>query len=215
MPKKEEINQTETLTTKDTENKSSSNKQINNSADKHSQTDDNTIHVRSVDAKDLKKDDLILDIRSHFQHAMMKLKQTHWHIEGQDVNPLEFIKKFGLDGQKTLYIICTSGRKSIEKAREFIKAGFKNVASVNGGMKAAFEAGLPMNEHQLWSVQRQVPLTAGIGTIIGIAAGLFISPWFFLLALFIGIGLTTWGMTGECTLEKILNHMPWNKQNNN
>ncbi len=173
---------------------------------------DENIHVRTVDAKNLKKDDLILDIRSHFQHAIMTLKQAHWYMDGKDVNPVEFVKNFGLDGQKTLHIICTSGRKSVEKAREFIKAGFKNVASVNGGMKAALEAGIPINKHINTPVQQQVPLVAGGGIIIGIIGGWFLSPWFYLLALIIGIGLLTWGITGECTLEKILLNMPWNKE---
>ncbi len=169
------------------------------------------IEVKTVDASELKQDDLILDIRSHFQHALRTLKRPHWYMEGRDVNPIEFIRNFGLDGQKTLYILCTSGRKSIEKAREFIKAGFKNVASINGGIKAAQRAGFQTTENYQASIQKQVPLTAGTGILIGLIGGWFITSWFYLLALFIGIGLITWGITGECTIEKILTYMPWNK----
>ncbi len=169
------------------------------------------IAVKTIDASQLKNDDLILDIRSHFQHALRTLKQPHWYMDGRDINPAEFIKNFGLDGEKTLYILCTSGRKSIEKAREFIKAGFKNVASINGGITEAKRLGVPVLEHIRASLQQQVPLTAGTGIVLGLIGGWYLTPWFYLLPLFIGIGLISWGITGECTIEKILNHMPWNK----
>lgn len=175
-------------------------------------SDDENIPVKSVDAKSLKSDDLVLDIRSHFQHALTALKRPHWHVEGADIDPTTFIKDFALDGKKTLYIICNTGRKSIEKAREFIRAGFKNVASVTGGIEAAKAAGLAMTEHPIGDVQRQVPLTAGIGILIGLIGGMMISGWFYLIPLVIGIGLVTWGITGECTIEKILSYMPWNQK---
>ena len=169
------------------------------------------ISVRTVDAKILKNDDLILDIRSHIQHGFIALKQPHWHIESADVDPKTFIKDFALDGKKTLYIICNSGHQSIEKARAFIQAGFKNVASVIGGMNAAKSAGLSMIEHPMGYIQKQVPLTAGIGILIGLIGGMMISGWFYLLPFMIGMGLITWGITGECTIEKILKYMPWNQ----
>lgn len=193
------------------QNTSDHNEKTDNTQQQNADNNTENIPVETVNAAQLKKDDLILDIRSDLQHALMYLKQPHWHVAGQNVHPAEFIKDYALDGKKKLYIMCTSGMKSAEKAREFIKAGFKNVASVDGGIMGAKYAGLPIYEPEVDDIQRQVPLVAGICILIGLVGGFMISNWFYLLPLFTGIGLVTWGLTGECTIEKVLTYMPWNK----
>lgn len=167
--------------------------------------------IKQTQASDLKPNDLILDIRTHLQHAKMALKQPHWHIEAPDINPIEFIKNYHLDGSKTLYIICSTGKKSMEMARKFIKAGYKNVASVIGGMSSAKEEGLKMIEHTSWDIQRQAYLTAGAGILIGFLLSGMTTRLFLIIPFLIGLCLTIQGLSGIALIDNVLEKMPWNK----
>ncbi len=169
------------------------------------------IYVNVIEPSELKKDDLILDIRTYLNHAKIALNRPHWHISAEDINPAKFIKDYHLDGSKTLNIICTSGRKSTEMARKFIQAGFNNVTSVIGGIQHAKEEGLDMIEHPVWDIPTQVHFSAGLLILLGCLLGWGISTLFFFIPLIVGIGLIVSAVTGNCTLAKILNEMPWNK----
>lgn len=174
-------------------------------------TSESPVDVKTVEPKDLKKDDLILDIRSYMQHAKTALSRPHWHISAEDLNPKRFIKDYHLDGSKTLHIVCNRGRKSIEMAQEFIAAGYKNVASVAGGMMHAKESGLPMIDHPVWDMQRQIRFAAGLIVFVGTFLGWTLGDVFYLIPLLAGAGLMFSGATGKCYLEKMLDKMPWNE----
>lgn len=166
--------------------------------------------IKQTQASDLKENDLILDIRTHLQHAKMALKHPHWHIEAPDINPKEFIKNYHLDGSKTLYIICSTGKKSMEMARKFIDAGYKNVASVIGGIETAKEHGLKMIEHTSWDIQRQAYLTAGALILIGFLLSGMITKIFLIIPFIVGLCLTIQGLSGIALIDNALEKMPWN-----
>jgi len=170
-----------------------------------------TNQMKQVEPKDLKKDDLILDIRTHVQHAKMALKRPHWHVPTADIDIKDFIKHYYLDGKKTLNIICTSGHKASEIARQFAAAGFKNVAVVTGGIMHAKEQGVAMIEHASMPLEQQVHLTAGILIIVGMILAYVFSSLFYVIPLLVGIGFVVSGLTGHCTMSAILKEMPWNQ----
>lgn len=68
-----------------------------------------------------------------------------------------------------------------------------------------------MIETATMSMERQIRLTAGIIVVLGLLLGFFVTPWFYLIVLFMGAGLIFSGLTGECGLGVLLMHLPWNK----
>ncbi len=168
------------------------------------------LKITFVEPKELKKDDLILDIRPEGRHARLALDRPHWHREARMVDPKQFIRSYGLDGKKRLNILCRSGRGAALLARRFMRAGFSNVAVVRGGMDYAVAQGLPVIRAAMPDLSAQVHLTAGGLTVLGILLGYFVSPAFYLLALLVGVGLIVSGATGHCTLSAALEKMPWN-----
>jgi hypothetical protein len=54
------------------------------------------------------------------------------------------------------------------------------------------------------SVERGVRLMAGTLVILGLALGLTVSPWFFILVGFVGVNLFQSSFTGFCPAEMIL-----------
>ncbi len=167
--------------------------------------------VKQVKAENLKDNDLILDIRTHFQHAKEALMHPHWHIEAADVDPCEFMRTYKIDPSKTLYIICSTGRKSMDMAKKFIAVGYKNVASVIGGIGAAKEVGLKMIEHSAWNVQRQAYLTAGALILIGFLLSGMITKLFLIVPFLVGLCLTIQGLSGIALIDGVLEKMPWNE----
>lgn len=83
---------------------------------------------------------------------------------------------------------------------------------VDGGLDAWKKAGLPVvaDRRQPLELQRQVQIGAGSMAFFGTLLGLLVSPWFFVVPLFVGAGLMTAGITGFCGMARLLVHMPWN-----
>ncbi len=60
-------------------------------------------------------------------------------------------------------------------------------------------------------VEQQVHLTAGLLILISLVFGYIFTPWFYIIALIVGVGLISSGLTGYCTMSAILRQMPWNQ----
>jgi len=60
-------------------------------------------------------------------------------------------------------------------------------------------------------IQRQVQITAGLMVLAGVILGFVVAPAFFLLAGFVGAGLTFAGISGTCAMASLLAVMPWNR----
>lgn len=169
------------------------------------------IMIKYVEPKTLKQGDLILDVRTPVEQAEKSLALSHWRVPVDKLNPKQFAKEHHIDGKKTLNIVCKTGRHAALATEKFEKAGFKNVAVVKGGIERATTQGLEMIETATMSMERQIRLTAGIIVVLGLLSGFFITPWFYLIVLFMGAGLIFSGLTGECGLGVLLAHLPWNK----
>ncbi|MDD2839622.1 MAG: rhodanese-like domain-containing protein [Rickettsiales bacterium] len=98
--------------------------------------------VQKISSKDLKVGDLILDVRTREELAQKVLSIPFIHEDSAKINIDSCIKKYNLDGRKTLNILCLSGIRATEVAEKFIKNGFTNVKVVNGGIIQAEKEGL-------------------------------------------------------------------------
>ncbi len=114
---------------------------------------------------------------------------------------------------ETLYVHCRSGNRSRQAIETLQNLGISaELVNVEGGLiawdEAGFSTGSTTNRLPL---MRQVLLAAGLLILVGYALSLLINPYFILLSVFVGIGLTFAGLTGWCGMSYLLVKMPWNK----
>ncbi len=116
---------------------------------------------------------------------------------------------------RTVIFHCRSGaRTKAQSALLAAKAGDDCQALlVEGGLDAWRKAGLPtvIDHSRPIEMQRQVQIGAGGIVLFGMLLGLFVSPWFFVIPLFVGAGLLFAGLTGFCGMALLLQRAPWNQ----
>jgi rhodanese-related sulfurtransferase len=151
----------------------------------------------------------ILDIREADERARMK-------IPGSSHLPLSRLPESDLTqyAGKPVVFHCKSGARTFANASRFAEMLGPGCAAfvIEGGIDAWRKAGLPVltDRRQPIELQRQVQIGAGSMVLIGSLLGLSLSPWFFVVPLFVGTGLMFAGVTGFCGLARILVRMPWN-----
>jgi rhodanese-related sulfurtransferase len=115
-------------------------------------------------------------------------------------------------GGQPVYLICRSGRRSLQACEKLQQAGLTSVVSVEGGTQAWDAAGLPIvRGASAMSLERQVRIAAGLLVVIGALLGYFVHPYLIALAAFVGAGLVYSGVTDRCGMAVLLVHMPWNQ----
>ncbi|HBR57145.1 MAG TPA: hypothetical protein DEA22_06710 [Blastocatellia bacterium] len=119
-----------------------------------------------------------------------------------------------LDKSGPIYIICRTGRRSLEACRKLNALGFNEVINVAGGIEEWKKAGLPIERdlHAPWSIERQVRFTAGLIVLAGVLLTLFVHPYFIVLPGLIGLGLTFTASIDWCGMGLLLARMPWNRR---
>lgn len=153
---------------------------------------------------------VLIDIRSANEFARE-------HISGARLVPLEAIGAHEFDRErgsgKAAVFHCQSGQRTSANAARLIAAGFKEAYALEGGLNAWREAGLPIHidRSKPIDLMRQVQITAGSLVLAGVLLAWLVSPWFVLLSGFVGGGLVFAGVTGTCTMARILSWMPWNR----
>jgi len=67
------------------------------------------------------------------------------HIEGSTLIPLQQLEQrvTEVPKDKRVYLYCHSGRRSVAAAGILVKAGFKNIENIEGGITAWKSAGYP------------------------------------------------------------------------
>lgn len=152
----------------------------------------------------------LLDVRTPGEFAAAHVPGTRL-IPLHQLNCAEFLKQRG-DVAKTVYIFCHSGARARKALENFHRAGFHDCLVVEGGTQAWMDAGLPIerSESRTLPLMRQVQLTVGAISAAGAALALAVNPWFALIPLVMGCGLTIAGITGFCGLAVLLAKMPWN-----
>jgi rhodanese-related sulfurtransferase len=170
--------------------------------------------MRSIspqEAKRLIEDGAVLvDIREADEQARERIPGAR-HV------PLSKLNDAGLAAPKgrTVIFHCRSGaRTKAQSALLTAKAGDDCEALlIEGGLDAWRKAGLPtiVDRSQPIEMQRQVQIGAGAIVLIGMLLGLIVSPWFFVIPLFVGTGLLFAGLTGFCGMALLLQRAPWNQ----
>ena len=112
-----------------------------------------------------------------------------------------------------LYVICKSGERGQRACAAFAAAGYGDmVVNVDGGTLGWAAAALPVVKGRyMLPLDRQVRTAAGLLVLLGCGLGWYVSPWWYLLAAYCGLGLVFAGVTGICPLGALIARMPWNQ----
>jgi glyoxylase-like metal-dependent hydrolase (beta-lactamase superfamily II) len=148
----------------------------------------------------------ILDVRSPLEFEGER-------IEGARLIPLDELegRLAEIPEQVEVVVVCRTGVRATVAAEMLARAG-RRPRVLEGGMVAWRRTGLPMREgRKRLPVDRQVQLIAGTMVLTGVGLGVFVNPWFLVIAAFFGAGLTFAGATGTCGLALVLLRMPWNR----
>ena len=144
-------------------------------------------------------------------------EQARERIPGARNVPLSRLDDADVAAPKGRIVIfhCRSGaRTKAQSERLAAKAGDGCEALlIEGGLDAWRKAGLPtiIDRRQPIEMQRQVQIGAGGIVLLGTLLGLIVSPWFFVIPLFVGTGLLFAGLTGFCGMALLLQRAPWNQ----
>ena len=150
---------------------------------------------------------VLVDVREPDEHARER-------INGAISLPLSSWDGGQLETGPIIYH-CRSGiRTEVQAFRLGQKAGNCDWFILEGGLDGWRRAGLPIAKGpgQPLELQRQVQLAAGSMVALGTTAGLFLSPWFFVVPLFVGSELTFAGASGFCGMARLLAGAPWNRR---
>lgn len=153
---------------------------------------------------------LLIDIREADEYARENIPSAR-HLPLSKLDEAELAVRRG----QLVIFHCKSGARTKANApRLAAKLGETCEAFiVEGGLDAWRKAGLPVasDRSQPLELQRQVQIGAGGLAIVGTLLGLFASPWFFVVPIFVGAGLFMAGLTGFCGMARILMRAPWNR----
>jgi len=151
---------------------------------------------------------LLVDVRGADEHARER-------IPGARLLPLPELAAGHpqLAGAPAVVFHCRSGARTAGSAAALAAAAPCEVYVLEGGLEAWRKAGLAVevDRRQPLPLMRQVQIGAGGLVVLGVALGYLFSPWFFLLAGFVGAGLLQAGVTGWCGMANLLQRMPWNR----
>lgn len=118
------------------------------------------------------------------------------------------------DAQKSVFILCKSGARSLQAAAKLEARGFADVRVVSGGLQAWAAAGFPVTRAgpAVWAIERQVRFTVGVLLLGSFALGRFVHPVFFALAPLLGAGLLYSAVSDTCGMGTVLMKLPWNNR---
>lgn len=167
-------------------------------------------NVSAAEAKALidGKEVLVIDVREPSEFASGRIPEAK-------PAPLGSLEKAAAEWnrQDALLVYCQSGKRS-ERAVEQLRAlGFRDVASLKGGLSAWTAAGFVTEKTKgaPWSLERQVRFTVGVFVSTFMALGIWVHPGFFALDFFVAAGLIFSAVTNTCGMALVLTKMPWNR----
>jgi rhodanese-related sulfurtransferase len=150
---------------------------------------------------------VLVDIRDASEHARER-------VPGAFNHPLPQLDKASFAETAVVIFHCRSGMRTQTNVARLAKAVHGRAYIVEGGIDAWRKAGLPVDrdERQPIEMSRQVHIAAGSLIVLGGILGFFVSPLFYALSVFVGAGLIFAGVSGLCTLARMLAHAPWNQR---
>jgi rhodanese-related sulfurtransferase len=165
-------------------------------------------HISPSDAKRLIDEGAILiDIRDIDEHARERIPQA------RNV-PLSKLCDGPLSDGGRIVFHCKSGNRTKMNAPLLAKSTDADAYILDGGIEAWKKAGLAVaaDRKQPMEMMRQVQIAAGAMAFIGAALGFALHPAFYAISAGVGGGLMFAGITGNCTMARLLKYMPWNRQ---
>ena len=149
---------------------------------------------------------VMVDVREPDEHARER-------IDGAVPCPLSSFEHQDLPAAPLLFHCRSGARTAANAPRLAQKAGAREWYVLEGGLDAWRRSDLPVlrDRRRPIEVQRQVHIAAGAMVLTGTTLGLLLSPWFLILPLFVGAGLTLAGLTGFCGMARLLMKAPWNQ----
>jgi rhodanese-related sulfurtransferase len=152
----------------------------------------------------------LIDVRTPAEFREVHVENAR-NVPLDQLDPQSFMTARECASGEPIYLVCKGGTRSAKACEEFIKAGFENVVSVEGGTDACVAAGLPVvRGKKTMSLERQVRIAAGSLVLVGVIGSLWYQPLIGLSG-FIGAGLVFAGVTDTCGMGMLLARMPWNK----
>ncbi len=151
---------------------------------------------------------VLVDIREADEHARSRIPAArHAPLSRLDALEIE-------PGANGVIFHCRSGNRTASHADRLTRCTDCEAYMLDGGIDAWRNAGLPVidNKGQPIEIMRQVQITAGSLVFTGIALGLFLHPAFYALSAFVGAGLVFSGISGSCTMARLLTFAPWNRR---
>ena len=159
------------------------------------------------------------DLLARGQAALIDIRDpdefVRRHAKGARLRPLSTLTAEPLPlaaGQRAIFT-CQSGMRTAANCERLAAAVGGEAFVLEGGLDAWAAAGLPLVEDRRAPLElmRQVQIAAGSLVLAGVVLGFFLHPAFFVLAAFVGAGLTFAGATGFCGMARLLALMPWNR----
>ncbi len=149
---------------------------------------------------------LLIDVREPTEFARE-------HIAGARSAPLSVFDPSRLPRDRRIVLCCQSGARSERALAQLEAAGIREVAHLDGGLSAWKAAHLTtsIDVTQPISIMRQVQITADALVAAGAVLSALVSPWFMLLAGFVGAGLVHAGVTDSCMMAQLLAKLPYNR----
>jgi rhodanese-related sulfurtransferase len=153
---------------------------------------------------------VLVDIREGDERARAQIAGSH-HM------PLSKLGALGnapaRKGQVVVFH-CKSGNRTLVNADKLAATTECEAYILDGGIDAWAAAGLPVsaepNKPPI-EIIRQVMIVAGSMVLAGVLLGIYVSPLWFYLSAFVGLGLVFSGVTGFCLMAYMLKRMPWNR----
>jgi rhodanese-related sulfurtransferase len=149
----------------------------------------------------------IIDVRSPGEYAV-------GHIPGAVNIPMEQVEARTNDLLPGLpvVLVCQSGRRA-DITCTWLRNERTDARILEGGTTAWQANGFPVvrTTASRWSLERQVRLGAGLLVLTAAVLALTVHPYWVILALFVGAGLTFAGLTDICGMGLLLARMPWNR----
>ena len=150
----------------------------------------------------------LLDVRTPGEY-------TTAHIAGSYNVPVDVLAEHSAEIRglaSPAVLICQSGQRAGRAEAVLRAAGMRQLRVLDGGMRAWFDAGLPVNRGaQRISLERQVRIAAGFLAATGGILALLVSPWFAAIPAFVGTGLVFAGLTDTCAMGMLLARLPYNR----
>ncbi|WNC52889.1 MULTISPECIES: rhodanese-like domain-containing protein [unclassified Thermosynechococcus] len=151
---------------------------------------------------------LLIDVREPSEY-------NNAHIPGALLCPLANVKELepACNSDTPVVLYCESGRRSRMACEILASRGFANLKNLEGGIQRWKQGGYPITGavSAPISLMRQVQIVAGSLILSGVLLGFAVHPGFFFLAGFVGAGLVFAGVTGVCTLARLLALLPFNR----